>query len=124
MSAANEILAQKIKALRTARGLSQQALAERAGLSENMVGAIERGERFASAPTFEALARALSADLDPLFGALLQADEGTPNADVTLGRERAIRELAELLRARPERIALMVLDLSKRVLRELPETGS
>jgi transcriptional regulator with XRE-family HTH domain len=58
--------------LRAAAGLSQEELAERAGLSRNYVGLVERGERNASAIALIAISRALGAkpaDLWSGFGA-------------------------------------------------------
>lgn len=56
-----------LRRYRVAAGISQEALAERAGLSSQAVGAIERGER--SAPrreTVAALARALALNAEQL----------------------------------------------------------
>ncbi|MGH6911002.1 MAG: helix-turn-helix domain-containing protein [Phenylobacterium sp.] len=54
-------LGRGIRVLRDATGLSQEELAERAGLSRNYVGLLERGERNASATALIAIARALGA---------------------------------------------------------------
>jgi transcriptional regulator with XRE-family HTH domain len=53
------ILARNLKRLRRERGLSQEELADLAGLNRNYVGMIERQENAASVDTVEALAEAL-----------------------------------------------------------------
>jgi transcriptional regulator with XRE-family HTH domain len=52
-------LARNLKRLRRERGLSQEELADRAGLNRNYVGMIERQENAATVDTLEALAEAL-----------------------------------------------------------------
>ncbi len=55
----NELLARNLRALRLARGWSQEKMAERCGLHRTYVGAIERGERNVTLETLNALALAL-----------------------------------------------------------------
>lgn len=57
----------RIRALRVARGLSQEELAQNAGLHRTYVGGIERGERNVSLVNIEKLAIALDATLDSLM---------------------------------------------------------
>ena len=53
-------VAANIRRLRTARGWSQEALADRCGLHRTYVGAIERGERNITLETLERIAVALA----------------------------------------------------------------
>lgn len=60
-------LGKRIRALRKEAKLTQEELAERAGLSANYVGEIERGERNPSALALFALARGLGVQPGTLF---------------------------------------------------------
>lgn len=57
------IVARNLKRLRKERGLSQEELADLAGLNRNYIGMIERQENAATVDTLEALAKAL--DVEP-----------------------------------------------------------
>jgi transcriptional regulator with XRE-family HTH domain len=56
------ILARNLKRLRRERGLTQEELADLAGLNRNYVGMIERQENAATVDTIEGLAKALQVD--------------------------------------------------------------
>jgi transcriptional regulator with XRE-family HTH domain len=55
---------------RSSQGLSQEALAERAGLHRTYIGGIERGERNVSLVNIALLAEALEVDLPSLMAAV------------------------------------------------------
>lgn len=57
----------RVRALREARGLSQEALAHHVGLHRTYVGAIERGERNVSLINIARLADGLSVPVAHLF---------------------------------------------------------
>jgi DNA-binding XRE family transcriptional regulator len=63
-------LGRAIRARRKQVGLSQEALAERAGLHSNYIGMIERGQRNPSATTLFAVAKALGLSLATLVEGL------------------------------------------------------
>jgi transcriptional regulator with XRE-family HTH domain len=65
-------LGAQIRALREAKGLSQERLADLAGLHRNFIGLIERGQRN---PTFLTLI-ALSSKLGLPLSELIEAAEG------------------------------------------------
>jgi transcriptional regulator with XRE-family HTH domain len=56
------VFAENLRALRTRKGLSQEALAELAGLHRTYVSSVERCERNVTLETVERFATALGAD--------------------------------------------------------------
>lgn len=62
-----DILAQNLRRLRGARGLSQEGLADLAGLHRTYVGSVERAERNISLDNIAKLATALGVDLPHLL---------------------------------------------------------
>lgn len=60
---------QRVRELREAAGLSQEAFAERAGVHRTYVGSIERGERNVSIDNIVRIAAALSVSPAVLFEA-------------------------------------------------------
>ncbi|MBE0547255.1 MAG: helix-turn-helix transcriptional regulator [Rubrivivax sp.] len=67
VKSARERLARHLRALRAARGLSQEALADLADLHRTYVGSIERRERNVSLDNVERLAAALAVDICDLL---------------------------------------------------------
>jgi transcriptional regulator with XRE-family HTH domain len=67
------VIADNVRRLRTARGVSQESLAEECGYHRTYVGGIERSERNITIATLEALAGALG--VDPI--ALLVPGDGS-----------------------------------------------
>jgi transcriptional regulator with XRE-family HTH domain len=59
--------ARLLKTERLARGISQEALAELAGLHRTYVGSVERGERNIAVDNMEALANAMGLDVSELL---------------------------------------------------------
>ena len=66
-------LGRRVRALRLAKGWSQERLAEEAGLHRTFVGGIERGERNVTVTTLARIARTLHTTPDKL---LAQEDPG------------------------------------------------
>jgi transcriptional regulator with XRE-family HTH domain len=60
-------LAKNLKRFRLALGLSQEALAERAGLHRNYVGCIERNEKNVSLDSLERISKALGVPPEELI---------------------------------------------------------
>ena len=70
---ARQLFSQNVRKARIAKGLSQEELAELAGLHRNYVGGVERGERNISVDNMEKIARALATTIP----GLLQETEAT-----------------------------------------------
>ncbi|MGH2458375.1 MAG: helix-turn-helix domain-containing protein [Chloroflexota bacterium] len=66
-NALRHLFASTLRQARLKRGLSQEALADLAGLHRNYVGSVERGERNISIDNIEKLARALGTDPSTLL---------------------------------------------------------
>jgi transcriptional regulator with XRE-family HTH domain len=60
-------LAQHLRSERAVRGLSQEQLADLAGLHRTYVGSVERAERNVSIDNIEQLAKALELDISALL---------------------------------------------------------
>jgi transcriptional regulator with XRE-family HTH domain len=65
-------LAKNLKRSRQALGLSQEALAERAGLHRNYIGCIERVEKNISLDSLEAISKALGIRPEELISEVKQ----------------------------------------------------
>ena len=57
----------RVRELRRAQSLSQEALAERCGLDRTYISGIERGKRNVSLQNIEVIAKALGVTLSALF---------------------------------------------------------
>lgn len=66
-SALVQAFARNLRALREARGLSQEALADKAGLDRTYVSSCERGERNVTLATLERLVGALEVNAEALL---------------------------------------------------------
>lgn len=71
--APKELFAANVKRLRVSAGLSQELLADRAGLHRTYISSIERGERNVSIANIFALAEALGVDPRELLAPLTTA---------------------------------------------------
>ncbi len=112
-----DLVRERVRELRLARGLTQEALCERAGISLDAVTRIERGSRVPTIDTIERLAGALGVAVTDLFGpssaprtpktpaalrrlvALLE----TEPAEVQDGAEEVVRAVVKTVRAARER---------------------
>jgi len=87
-----KIFGKRVRALRRAKDMTQEQVAERAGLSLQSVGEIERGRGNPTLVNIERLSEALNAELTELF------DLG----DVKMTKEQVLQELSTLLESASE----------------------
>lgn len=91
-------LASRIRALRLARGLSQEQLSDAAGVVRQSISFIEQGENWPNYSTLESLARALQVEPESFFSSddpPVSGFERLPpaSAKVTRGLEQIARKL-------------------------------
>jgi len=98
------LFGRRLRSLRKAAGLTQQALGERAGMSYKFLGGVERGEENPSLRVVEKLARALKVDIRDMFE--VEHEETSPatlrkKADALLRGcdARTLQQAVRLLRA-------------------------
>ena len=92
------LFGRKIRAARKAATLSRDRVAERAGITSNYLGEIERGEKWPSIEIISSIAAAL--DVPPSLFLSYESEE--PNANLLKAKIRHILErrgLADLQRA-------------------------
>lgn len=90
-----KLVGSRVRDVRKSRGLTQKELAEKVSLSVNMIGYIERGEKFPSAETFQKLSNALKSSVQDFFRPSLA------NHICDSEREVALRQLEKLLSDTP-----------------------
>jgi len=83
----------KIREIRKNRGLSQEALGEKAGLSSNYIGQIERGQKQVTLTTLARIAKSLRIDVSVLFEGV--SEKTKQDEDLKL-----LLELAKILNQR------------------------
>lgn len=64
---ARELFARRVRELRIERGLSQDELADAAGLHRTYIGTVERGEQSIGVDNVEKIAKALKVPIMELF---------------------------------------------------------
>lgn len=70
MSELTKVIGQRIRNCRTARGLSQERLAEAAGCHHTYIGQLERGEKNATIESLGKITKALNVPMTQLFEGL------------------------------------------------------
>ena len=98
-----KVFGKRVRTLRRAKDMTQEQLAERAGLSLQSVGEIERGRGNPTLVNIERLSAALDENLTALF------DLG----EVGLTKEQAQKELLELLAGANEEQLRAILTMAR-----------
>ena len=111
MDKATVAFGHRLRVLRRARGLSQDALAVRAGLHRNYVGMLERGASGVTLETLAQLARAMGLSLPDLVD--VKVEPAKPNP-----QEETLERLIRRLRGKPHRKLRLVEKLARVVLEE------
>jgi transcriptional regulator with XRE-family HTH domain len=98
-----KLVGNRIRALRKAKRLSQEGLAERSGLHFTYIGGVERGERNVSLLNLSKIADGLGIELDQLF---VQSDDTKKGSRI---------ELFAALHAADEKTVELILDMARRI---------
>lgn len=94
MKELKKVVSQRIKNLRELRNLTQEELAERAGLSYKYIGEIERGS---GNPTIEILGKLAKALETPLTQLITEKEEDEILSELSKQDIQAIRKALEIL---------------------------
>ena len=66
---------EKLRNLRKQKGITQEELAGKAGISTSFIGHIERGEKIASVETLAALSESMDMDLNYMILGICRSDD-------------------------------------------------
>ncbi|VTR31771.1 HTH-type transcriptional regulator sinR [Actinobacillus pleuropneumoniae] len=106
-----KLVGARIKDLRKLRGLSQEALAEKAGFNISYIGFIERAERNVSMKNLAKIASALDVGVYELFTYLKEQEE--------LPEESGMKDIIALLRERDpkdiEMVRIILIEIFRRI---------
>lgn len=105
-------IGRKVRYLRKARGLTQEALAEQADLHAVYIGEIERGEANVSVGVLERIAKALGVRVVALF-------PYTPPQKATTQSEVLSEEILDLVLSQPPRVKRILLSVFRTLVSEL-----
>ncbi|MGQ3478026.1 helix-turn-helix domain-containing protein [Paenibacillus sp. TY11] len=104
MSELLELVGTRIRDIRKSKGLSQEALAEKAGFNSSYIGFIERAERNISLKNLEKIAKALNVSVYQLLTYVKENDELTEE-------DLSIKNILTLLRTREAKDTEMALKI-------------
>ncbi len=103
-----KILGQRVRNYRTAKGLSQERLAELSGFHPTYIGQIERGEKNATIESIEKIAVALNISLSRLFEKVGGEENGGSNIPLA-----CYELIAQMTPEEQERIQCILLEIEK-----------
>lgn len=94
----NQAIGKRLRDARVAKGMTQEELAERAGLSPNHISVIERGIKSPQLDSFVSVCNALGVSADAVLIDVVDA-----------ATESAVSELSELLSGQPRDVQIRIL---------------
>jgi len=104
-----KVVGEKVRLIRKGQGLSQEALAEKTGLTANYVGLVERGQKQVTLVTLKSISDSLGLDIAVLFeGCTAQGKKSPAEAEIIALNEAARSMLTEdlkFLRKMAEKLA-------------------
>ena len=83
-------IGQRLRTYRLLRGLTQEELAEKAGMHQTYIGQVERGEKTLTLPSLEKLTRSLQIPFSVLFDGLEEISD--VSEDVALKCYKIVRD--------------------------------
>ena len=101
-----KIIGERMRAYRMKAGMSQETLAERAGLHSTYIGQLERGEKNATLESVEKIARALDVSFETLFSHIVSGDVESAAAE----------QCYSLIATQPEKEQRAILDLIRKAI--------
>lgn len=110
MSETLKLVGTRIRDIRRANGLSQEALAEKAGFNPSYIGFIERAERNISLKNLDKIASALNVGVNQLFTYIAEQEHLTVE-------DSTVKEILLMLRERDPKDA----EMAKNILIEIFE---
>lgn len=111
MSDIAKVLGARIRAYRTAAGISQEELAFKAGISPAHLGQIERGVKRPNVETVEKLARSLGVPMSVLFEA-----ESAPEEESSVTLNKIMAQLSSMPESQQKDVLKMI-----RILRRMQD---
>jgi transcriptional regulator with XRE-family HTH domain len=106
MESLKNLVGKKIRIIRKAKSLTQEALAEKAGLHFSYIGGLERGERNVSLDSLEKIIMALDMSAEEFFDFQIRSKS-------TSKKQQVIDEINQVLKVRDIKELKMIQSLSK-----------
>jgi transcriptional regulator with XRE-family HTH domain len=118
-SAGDLLIGSKIRELRTLRGMSQSALAEKLGITFQQIQKYEKGTNRIAGSRIATAAQALGVDPAVLLGAASAAPEAAPLPPM----DHAVRDVVVLMLAQPPRVRSAIRTLVSGVAASIAEAS-
>jgi len=110
-------IGKKLKEIRTGRKITQEELADMAGISPSFLGMIERGERILSIMTLFRLCKALDVTSDALLESGFVHERKVRYSADAAEEDPVIARIANVLKNRPDKDKKLALKILKKMFR-------